>query len=62
MPRGYHRAFHILRFGHLGLFQFRLFGWMPPLSAAQAAQIAVAKEVISDGEFMLCVAPRVAPD
>jgi TctA family transporter len=44
MPRGYHRAFYILRFGHRGSFKSRLFGWMPPLSAAQAAEIAVAPD------------------
>jgi 5-dehydro-2-deoxygluconokinase len=36
-------------FDHRGSFQTGLFGWQPPLSAEQTAQIAAAKQVIYDG-------------
>jgi 5-dehydro-2-deoxygluconokinase len=49
MPRGYDRALYILPFDHRGSFQTKLFGWKPPLSAAQTAEIASAKQVIYDG-------------
>ena len=49
MPRGYDRPLYILPFDHRGSFQSGLFGWKPPLSAAQTAEIAAAKQVIYDG-------------
>jgi myo-inositol catabolism protein IolC len=49
MPRGYDRALYILPFDHRGSFQAKLFGWKPPLSDAQTAEIASAKQVIYDG-------------
>jgi myo-inositol catabolism protein IolC len=49
MPRGYDRPLYILPFDHRGSFQARLFGWSSPLSDAQAAEIAGAKQVVYDG-------------
>jgi myo-inositol catabolism protein IolC len=49
MPRGYDRALYILPFDHRGSFQAKLFGWKPPLSEAQTAEIAASKRVIYDG-------------
>ena len=42
MPRGYDRALHVLPFDHRGSFETKMFGWSPPLSAAQTAEIAAA--------------------
>src|SRR5215468_2680393 len=49
MVRGYDRALYIQPFDHRGSFQSKLFGWKPPLSDAQTAEIAGAKQVIYDG-------------
>ena len=49
MPRGYDRALYVLPFDHRGSFQAKLFGWKPPLSDAQTAEIAASKQVIYDG-------------
>ena len=49
MARGYARALYILPFDHRASFQSKLFGWKPPLSEAQTAEIAGAKRVIYDG-------------
>jgi 5-dehydro-2-deoxygluconokinase len=49
MPRGYDRPLYILPFDHRGSFQTKLFGWKPPLSDAQTAEIASAKQIIYDG-------------
>ena len=49
MARGYDRALYIQPFDHRGSFQSKLFGWKPPLSVAQTAEIAGAKQVIYDG-------------
>jgi myo-inositol catabolism protein IolC len=49
MPRGYDRALYIMPFDHRGSFQTKLFGWKPPLSDAQTAEIASAKQVIYEG-------------
>jgi hypothetical protein len=49
MPRGYDRALYILPFDHRGSFQSGLFGWSSPLSDAQTAEIAGAKQIIYDG-------------
>jgi myo-inositol catabolism protein IolC len=49
MPRGYDRSLYILPFDHRGSFQTKLFGWTAPLSDAQTAEIAGAKQIIYDG-------------
>ena len=49
MPRGYDRTLYILPFDHRGSFQTKMFGWKSPLSDAQTAEIARAKEIIYDG-------------
>ena len=49
MPRGYDRDLYIQPFDHRGSFQTKMFGWKPPLSAAQTAEIAAAKQVIYEG-------------
>jgi myo-inositol catabolism protein IolC len=58
MPRGYDRALYILPFDHRGSFQTKMFGWEPPLSEAQTAEIAGAKRVIYDG-FLSALAAGV---
>jgi myo-inositol catabolism protein IolC len=58
MPRGYDRALYILPFDHRASFEIKMFGWKPPLSAAQTADIAAAKQVIYDG-FKLAIAHGV---
>jgi myo-inositol catabolism protein IolC len=49
MSRGYDRTLYIMPFDHRGSFQTKLFGWKPPLSDAQTAEIASAKQVIYEG-------------
>jgi 5-dehydro-2-deoxygluconokinase len=49
MARGFDRPLYILPFDHRGSFQTRLFGWKSPLSDAQTAEIAGAKQVIYEG-------------
>jgi myo-inositol catabolism protein IolC len=49
MPRGYDRPLYIQPFDHRGSFQSGLFGFKPPLSDAQTAEIAGAKRIIYDG-------------
>ena len=49
MPRGYDRALYVLPFDHRRSFQTKLFGWEPPLSPVQTAEVASAKRVIYDG-------------
>ena len=49
MPRGYDRPLYIQPFDHRGSFQSGLFGFKPPLSDAQTAEIAGAKQIIYDG-------------
>src|SRR5215468_816808 len=61
MPRGYDRALYILPFDHRGSFQSRLFGWKAPLSDAQTAEIAGAKQIIYDG-FHAALAAGVPRD
>jgi myo-inositol catabolism protein IolC len=61
MPRGYDRPLFILPFDHRGSFQAKLFGWKPPLSDAQTAEIASAKQVIYDG-FKSALAAGVPRD
>ena len=57
-PRGYDRPLYILPFDHRGSFETKMFGWHDPLSAAQTAEIAAAKQVIYDG-FKAAVAGGV---
>jgi len=59
MPRGYDRALYVLPFDHRGSFQTGLFGWKPPLSDAQTAEIAASKQIIYDG-FRSALAGGVA--
>ena len=49
MPRGYDRPLYIQPFDHRGSFHSGLFGWKPPLSPAQTAEIAGSKQIIYDG-------------
>lgn len=49
MVRGFDRPLYIQPFDHRGSFQTRLFGWKSPLSDAQTAEIAGAKQIIYDG-------------
>jgi 5-dehydro-2-deoxygluconokinase len=49
MARGYDRPLYILPFDHRGSFQDKMFGWKSPLSEAQTAEIADAKQVIYEG-------------
>ena len=58
MPRGYDRPVYILPFDHRGSFQTKMFGWQSPLSDAQTAEIAGAKQVIFDG-FLAALAGGV---
>jgi myo-inositol catabolism protein IolC len=58
MPRGYDRALYIQPFDHRGSFQSKMFGWHPPLTEEQTAEIADAKRVIYEG-FVEAVAGGV---
>jgi myo-inositol catabolism protein IolC len=58
MPRGYDRPLYIQPFDHRGSFQSKMFGWESPLSDAQTAEIAAAKQVIYDG-FLAALADGV---
>jgi myo-inositol catabolism protein IolC len=49
MPRGYDRPLYIQPFDHRGSFQTKLFGWKPPLSDAQTAEVAGSKKIIYEG-------------
>ena len=49
MPQGYDRALFILPFDHRASFQSKLFGWKPPLSEAQTAEVADSKRIIFEG-------------
>src|ERR1700722_18163293 len=59
MARGYDRALYILPFDHRASFETKLFGWTPPLDAAQTAEIAAAKQVIYEG-FKAAIAGGVS--
>lgn len=59
--RGYDRALYIQPFDHRGSFQSGLFGWTPPLSDAQTAEIAGSKQIIYDG-FQAALAAGVPKD
>ncbi|HEX7785123.1 MAG TPA: DUF2090 domain-containing protein [Methylomirabilota bacterium] len=61
MPRGYDRPLYLLPFDHRGSFRSKLFGWKPPLDAAQAAQMTAAKRVVYDG-FSAALAAGVPRD
>jgi myo-inositol catabolism protein IolC len=58
MPRGYDRPLYIQPFDHRGSFQTKMFGWHPPLTDAQTAEIADAKRVIYEG-FLAAIAGGV---
>lgn len=49
MPRGYDQPLYILPFDHRSSFETKMFGWKPPLSEQQTAEIAAAKQVIYEG-------------
>ena len=49
MTRGYDRPLYIQPFDHRGSFQKKMFGLKAPLSDAQTAEIAGAKQIIYDG-------------
>lgn len=61
MPRGYDRPLYVQPFDHRGSFQSGLFGWKPPLSEAQTAEIAVSKRIIYDG-FLAALAAGAPRD
>jgi myo-inositol catabolism protein IolC len=58
MTIGYDRPLYVLPFDHRATFSRDMFGWQGPLSPAQTAEIAAAKEVIYDG-FKAAVAGGV---
>jgi len=58
MPRGYDRPLYIQPFDHRSSFQSKMFGWKSPLSEAQTAEIAGAKQIIYDG-FLMALADGV---
>src|SRR5580693_1150054 len=58
MPRGYDRPLYVQPFDHRGSFQTKMFGWQSPLSDAQTAEIAAAKQVIYEG-FLAALADGV---
>ena len=49
MTRGFDQPLYVMPFDHRGSFQTGLFGWKPPLSEAQTAEIAGSKQIIYDG-------------
>lgn len=49
MTRGFDHPLYLMPFDHRGSFQSGLFGWKPPLSDAQTAEIASSKQIIYDG-------------
>ena len=49
MPRGYQEPLYIMPFDHRASFESRMFGFKPPLTAAQTAEVAGAKRAIYDG-------------
>ncbi len=55
---GFDKPLYILPFDHRGSFETKMFGWHEPLSSAQTADIASAKQVIYEG-FKRAVATAV---
>lgn len=49
MTRGFDHPLYLMPFDHRGSFQTGLFGWKPPLSDAQTAEITRSNRIISDG-------------
>ena len=49
MTRGFDHPHYVMPVDHPGSFQTGLFGWKPPLSDAQTAEIAGSKQIIYDG-------------
>jgi myo-inositol catabolism protein IolC len=58
MPRGYDRPLYIQPFDQRSSLQSKMFGWQSPLSEAQTAEIAGAKQIIYDG-FLAALAGGV---
>jgi myo-inositol catabolism protein IolC len=58
MPRGYDRPLYIQPFDQRSSLVSKMFGWKSPLSEAQTAEIAGAKQVIYDG-FLAALAGGV---
>jgi 5-dehydro-2-deoxygluconokinase len=48
-PRGYTEPLYVLPFDHRGSFETKMFGWHEPLTEAQTAEIAAAKQIIYEG-------------
>src|SRR5246127_4266246 len=61
MPREYDRPLYIQPFDHRGSFKTKMLGWQSPLSDAQTAEIAAAKQVIYEG-FKAALAAGVPKD
>jgi myo-inositol catabolism protein IolC len=61
MTTGFDRDLYVLPFDHRGSFETKMFGWKGPLTAAQTAEIAAAKQVIYDG-FKQALAAGVPGD
>ena len=61
MPRGYQQPLYILPFDHRASFESRMFGFKPPLTAAQTEEVAGAKRVIYDG-FLAALAAGLPRD
>src|SRR5262245_1797077 len=61
MATGYDKPLYILPFDHRASFEVKLFGFRPPLTAEQTAQVAAAKAVIYDG-LQAAVAAGVPKD
>jgi myo-inositol catabolism protein IolC len=61
MARGYDQPLYILPFDHRGSFETGMFGWKPPLTGAQTAEVASAKRVVYDG-FLAALAGGVPHD
>ena len=57
-PRGFTDPLYILPFDHRGSFETKMIGWHEPLTEAQTAEIAAAKQVIYEG-FQKAIADGV---
>ena len=57
-PRGFTDPLYILPFDHRGSFETKMFGWHEPLTEAQTAEIAAAKQIIYEG-FQKAIADGV---
>jgi myo-inositol catabolism protein IolC len=61
MAVGYDKPLYVLPFDHRGSFQTKMFGWKGNLTAEQTAQVAAAKDVVSEG-FKIALAGGVPKD